>query len=62
MLLFKIEEVLKMEKKGVKFLIFIILLALLGGAIYLIVQKNNTGSKTKKEKIETISSIQHIME
>ncbi len=50
-----------MEKKGVKFLIFIILLALLGGAIYLIVQKNNTGSKTKKEKIETISSIQHFV-
>ena len=50
-----------MEKKGTKILIFIILLALLGGAIYLILQKNGNGGNKTKEKIETINEINYFL-
>ena len=48
-----------MEKKGPKILIFIIILALLGGAIYLIVNKD--GKTNNKEKMETVNSIKYFL-
>ena len=50
-----------MEKKGPKILIFIIIIALLGGAIYLILLKNGTVNVNKKENLETMNSIKYFL-
>ena len=50
-----------MKKKGVKFLVFIIILALLGGAIYLIVQKSGNKDKRSPERIVEDNSLKYFL-
>ncbi len=48
-----------MEKKGIKFLVLIALLAIIGGGIYFLVTKKNSGKLTSEEKAAQTVSLKY---